>query len=126
MLKKLLYLYNDGHNPFPKLGKGGLGYHLPQYRKRMHGEALHRTVNEDGDVLDEYDDGDMEDPHIYDVLFDEGFEEEEEEEEDKYYPSPVGRVEYNQEGDILREGFYNNKNRIIFDDYLDEDEKEKL
>lgn len=26
MLKKLLYLYNDGHNPFPKLGEGGLGY----------------------------------------------------------------------------------------------------
>lgn len=29
MLKKLLYLYNDGHNPFPKLGKGGLGYKPP-------------------------------------------------------------------------------------------------
>lgn len=28
MLKKLLYLYNDGHNPFPK-GKGGLGYKPP-------------------------------------------------------------------------------------------------
>jgi len=40
MLKRLLYLYNDGHNPFPKLGKGGLGYHLPQYRKRMHGESV--------------------------------------------------------------------------------------
>lgn len=37
MLNKLLYLYNDGHNPFPKLGKGGLGYHLPQYRKRGNG-----------------------------------------------------------------------------------------
>jgi len=37
MLKKLLYLYNDGHNPFPKLGKGGLGYHLPQYKKRGKG-----------------------------------------------------------------------------------------
>lgn len=40
MLKKLLYLYNDGHNPFPKLGKGGLGYHLPQYHKRMYGDGL--------------------------------------------------------------------------------------
>lgn len=124
MLKKLLYLYNDGHNPFPKLGKGGLGYHLPQFRKRIHGEALHRTVNEDGDVLDEYNDGDMEDPHTYDTLFDEGFEDVEDEEE--YYPNPVGRVEYDQNGDILRKGFYNDENRIIFDDYLDENEKEKL
>jgi len=41
MLKKLLYLYNDGHNPFPKLGKGGLGYHLPQFRMRIHGESIH-------------------------------------------------------------------------------------
>lgn len=34
MFKKLLYLYNDGHNPFPQLkhGQGGLGYHLPQYK----------------------------------------------------------------------------------------------
>lgn len=29
MLKKLLYLHNDGHNPFPKHGKGGLGYKPP-------------------------------------------------------------------------------------------------
>jgi hypothetical protein len=40
MLKKLLYLYNDGHNPFPVKGKGGLGYHLSGYRKRMHGDGL--------------------------------------------------------------------------------------
>jgi hypothetical protein len=46
MLKKLLYLYNDGHNPFPKLGKGGLGYHLPQYKKKIHGGAV--SYNEDG------------------------------------------------------------------------------
>ena len=26
MLKKLLYLYNDGHIPFPHLGNTGLGY----------------------------------------------------------------------------------------------------
>jgi len=39
MFKKLLYLYNDGHNPFPT-GRGGLGYHLPQYPKVIHGEGL--------------------------------------------------------------------------------------
>jgi hypothetical protein len=39
MFKKLLYLYNDGHNPFPS-GRGGLGYHLPQYPKVIHGEGL--------------------------------------------------------------------------------------
>jgi hypothetical protein len=54
MLKRLLYLYNDGHNPFPKLGKGGLGYHLPQYPKVIHGSGpkkgplkLHDTDSED-------------------------------------------------------------------------------
>jgi TusA-related sulfurtransferase len=31
-MKKLLHLYNLGHDPFPHIGKGGLGYHLPQYR----------------------------------------------------------------------------------------------
>ena len=45
-MKKLLHLYNIGHNPFPNIGKGGLGYHigkgglgyhLPQYRKTIHG-----------------------------------------------------------------------------------------
>jgi hypothetical protein len=46
MLKKLLYLYNDGHNPFPHSGRGGLGYHLPQYRKRMHGESIHHINGE--------------------------------------------------------------------------------
>jgi len=33
-MKKLLHLYNLGHEPFPHIGKGGLGYHLPQYRLR--------------------------------------------------------------------------------------------
>ena len=33
-MKKLLHLYNYGHNPFPKIGRGGLGYHLQQYRLR--------------------------------------------------------------------------------------------
>lgn len=35
MLKKLLYLYNDGHNPFPS-GRGGLGY-----KPRIHGGMIH-------------------------------------------------------------------------------------
>jgi len=64
MLKKLLYLYNDGHNPFPKLGKGGLGYHLPQYRKRMHGEALHEITTESGEK--QYiDDENKDDKNLY-------------------------------------------------------------
>jgi len=41
MLKNLLYLYNDGHNPFPNMrGYGGLGYHLPEYHKVIHGGSL--------------------------------------------------------------------------------------
>lgn len=63
MLKKLLYLYNDGHNPFPQLGKGGLGYHLPQYRKRIHGEAIHEVKN--GDTTDYIDDGDTNINYLY-------------------------------------------------------------
>jgi len=63
MLKRLLYLYNDGHNPFPKLGKGGLGYHLPQYRKRMRGDGMH-LIN--GQY--EYDDDDY-DLQVYDQGF---------------------------------------------------------
>jgi hypothetical protein len=39
MLKKLLYLYNDGYNPFPHMGRGGLGYHLPGVPKVIHGEG---------------------------------------------------------------------------------------
>jgi hypothetical protein len=39
-MKKLLHLYNYGHNPFPKLGKGGLGYHLPQYKLKGRGFDL--------------------------------------------------------------------------------------
>jgi hypothetical protein len=64
MLKKLLYLYNDGHNPFPQLGKGGLGYHLPQYKKRIHGEAIHEVINDDGEK--QYiDDGDTNINYLY-------------------------------------------------------------
>ena len=50
MLKKLLYLYNDGHNPFPKNGKGGLGYHLPKYR--LHGKGKSHPQDSD----EEYED----------------------------------------------------------------------
>jgi len=66
MLKKLLYLYNDGHNPFPHSGRGGLGYHLPQYRKRMHGEALHIYRNTDGSVKEIIDDHNNEDLRFID------------------------------------------------------------
>ncbi len=45
MLKNLLYLYNDGHNPFPNMkGYGGLGYHLPEYRKVIHGDGIEETA----------------------------------------------------------------------------------
>jgi hypothetical protein len=40
MLKKLLYLYNDGHIPFPNMHNGGLGYHLPRYHRRRHGDGF--------------------------------------------------------------------------------------
>lgn len=43
MLKKLLYLYNDGHNPFPH-GKGGLGY-----KPRMYGGMIHDEEDEEED-----------------------------------------------------------------------------
>jgi hypothetical protein len=63
-MKKLLHLYNLGHNPFPHIGKGGLGYHLPQYRLR--GEALHLNKDtgkyeNDMNYLDSnvYDQGDV-------------------------------------------------------------------
>ena len=40
MLKKILYNYNDEHNTFPNIkGYGGLGYHLPEYRKVIHGSG---------------------------------------------------------------------------------------
>eukprot|EP00918_Siedleckia_nematoides_P101769 GHVU01222359.1.p1 GENE.GHVU01222359.1~~GHVU01222359.1.p1 ORF type:complete len:354 (+),score=58.59 GHVU01222359.1:1873-2934(+) len=46
MHKNLLYLYNDGHNPFPHLGKGGLGYKLP---KRKRGRGL--EFRQDGTMM---------------------------------------------------------------------------
>jgi len=57
MFKKLLYLYHDGHNPFPT-GRGGLGYHLPQYPKVIHGEG--RTHRD----LEDSDEEDIEQPEI--------------------------------------------------------------
>jgi hypothetical protein len=53
MLKKLLYLYNDGHNPFPNIGNHGLGYKLQNKRKRMHGKAL--VFQADGSLMFEPD-----------------------------------------------------------------------
>ena len=49
-MKKLLHLYNYGHNPFPKNGKGGLGYHLPQYRIKGRGgiEQLNGDITDTG------------------------------------------------------------------------------
>jgi hypothetical protein len=40
MLKKLLYLYNDGHIPFPSMGQGGLGYKPQQYNLHIHGDGF--------------------------------------------------------------------------------------
>jgi hypothetical protein len=63
MLKKLLYLYNDGHNPFPNMtGHGGLGYHLPQYHvrgKQIYGEGLHIFRDENGEIV-------IKDDNLYD------------------------------------------------------------
>ena len=77
MLKNLLYLYNDGHNPFPKLGKGGLGYHIPEFKlrgngglgyhlpeHRLVGRALHYYKHSDG-TTELIDDLNYEDPSIY-------------------------------------------------------------
>jgi hypothetical protein len=61
-MKKLLHLYNYGHNPFPKLGRGGLGYHLPQYKLR--GDGLHFITNPDGKIVP-IDDLDYSDKHFY-------------------------------------------------------------
>jgi hypothetical protein len=59
-MKKLLHLYNLGHDPFPHIGKGGLGYHLPQYKKR--GEGLHLNK-----YTGKYEyDGNYDDLNVYD------------------------------------------------------------
>jgi hypothetical protein len=44
-MKKLLHLYNYGHNPFPKIGRGGLGYHLPQYKIKGKGKSTSDAPN---------------------------------------------------------------------------------
>jgi len=68
MLKKLLYLYNDGHNPFPSIGRGGLGYHLPQYPKVIHGDGFNIRRDENGKYIDIVDDGNDKDTKVYDVM----------------------------------------------------------
>jgi hypothetical protein len=68
MLKKLLYLYNDGHNPFPNIGKGGLGYHLPQYPKVIHGDGFNIRRDENGKYIDIVDDHNDKDTKVYDVM----------------------------------------------------------
>jgi hypothetical protein len=67
MFKQLLYLYNDGHIPF-QTGRGGLGYHLPQYPKVIHGTGKsHRGFDNsddeeeqpDIDIMDEVETNDV-------------------------------------------------------------------
>jgi hypothetical protein len=87
MLRKLLYLYNDGHNPFPNMkGKGGLGYHLPQYE--LKGKGIDRYYTNDGDFLFEEDDGQSDD-------------EVREWDEDGEEYDVTGRVIYDDKGDIV-------------------------
>lgn len=68
MLKKLLYLYNDGHNPFPSMGRGGLGYHLPNYPKVMHGDGFNIIRDENGNYIKTIDDRNDADPMVYDIM----------------------------------------------------------
>ena len=118
MLKRLLYLYNDGHNPFPKLNSGGLGYHLPQYRKRMHGEAIHRLVDEDGELIDEFDDDNSDDDAVYEQEINNDSDDDEDDEY-RYVPRIVGRMEKkakaNEDDDELPE--YNFFNPEDYEDY---------
>ena len=99
MLKKLLYLYNDGHNPFPHTGKGGLGYHLPH--EKLIGGRLIRYVDENDrtDILDEYDDGDSDD-EILEFPIPNTFNDEGEpiiKSSKHYYPNKTGNVLYHPE-----------------------------
>jgi len=69
MLKNLLHLYNDGHNPFPNMGKGGLGYHLPQYRKMVHGDGFNLdTLQFDPEEEEQPDPKDPNKPLVRDKL----------------------------------------------------------
>ena len=60
-MKKLLYLYNDGHRAFPHLGRGGLGYKPPI---KIIGGALHDVFVRNGktkeyvETIDDLDESD--------------------------------------------------------------------
>jgi hypothetical protein len=107
-MKKLLHLYNYGHNPFPKIGRGGLGYHLPQYKLR--GLGIFRTFNEDGDMVDEYEirDGD---PTIYDQYLND--DDEDDEDDDHEVPIEVGKYEHDPETGV----YYYHLDPDIYEDY---------
>jgi len=111
MLKKLLYLYNDGHNPFPHMGQGGLGYHLPNHK--LVGKGIDEYYTEDGDFLFEEDDGTTgtERRRWYG-------------DNDEY--EVVGQVLYDDEGDIqklYKKGYKFNPETEEFDyEYVSDDE----
>ena len=117
MLRKLLYLYNDGHNPFPNMkGKGGLGYHLPQYE--LKGKGINRYYTNDGDFLFEEDDGQSDD-------------EVREWDEDGEEYDVTGRVIYDEDGDIkqilkLKDDYENDPDIYEEDHDYDADEIHKL
>ena len=116
MLKKLLYLYNDGHNPFPKLGnnkingKGGLGYHLPN--KKLIGYGIDKHYDRDRNFLFEEDDGQSDD-EVRSWRSDES----------EY--NVVGRVEYDEDRDIkqiYKKGYrYDPELKEYYVDYIPDD-----
>ena len=61
-MKKLLYLYNDGHRAFPQLGRGGLGY-KPSIK--IIGGALHFVFNPETKKYETIDDLDNSDTNWY-------------------------------------------------------------
>ena len=103
MIRKLLYLNNNGFKPLKPVrkGKGGLGYHLPQYRKIMHGDGIDRYFSSDGDLLNESDDGDSnsEIRDHYDNELDEENNTISSDDDDNLYEIG-GRVYYDEEGNI--------------------------
>jgi len=115
-MKKLLHLYNYGHNPFPKLGRGGLGYHLPQYRLKGRGveyDSETGIYNWDGD--DEYTNF-LKDGYIVGkyTLLDDG--EIEIKEDDNPEPYKVERLE--------NRSYFMEPYKINEGDYYDEDDEE--
>jgi len=115
-MKKLLHLYNYGHNPFPKLGRGGLGYHLPQYKLKGRGveyDSETGIYNWDGD--DEYTNF-LKDGYIVGkyTLLDDG--EIEIKEDDNPEPYKVERLE--------NRSYFMEPYKINEGDYYDEDDEE--